>query len=279
VHPKSPLEELARLAASDLGVFSTRDTDRLKISRKQLRTMRRVGIAELVLPGVYRMTAVEPSNAQRLRAALKWGGHDAAAAGQSAGETYGLEGVLTPVPEIVVPRARRARHVGDVIVHRTVNPAALMIREHRGIRVTGVEATLLSLASLLGDEAFEVACEDARRRRLTSVPALYAYLDRFGASGRDGVRPLRALLQELDPVHPSRSTLEVKTRRLLVAAGITHFTREFPLAWNGRTYYFDFGSHLSASFSRRTVGVGTTIHATTSTTTKSGVSRHVMVTG
>jgi hypothetical protein len=52
---------------------------------------------------------------------------------------------------------------------------------------------------------------------------------------------MRALLDELDPVHPSRSTLEVKTRRLLVANGITDFVREFPLEWEGRTYYYDFG--------------------------------------
>ncbi|MGQ0825486.1 MAG: hypothetical protein ACT4OX_10755 [Actinomycetota bacterium] len=52
--------------------------------------------------------------------------------------------------------------------------------------------------------------------------------------------PLRQLLDELDPETPSRSTLEVKTRRLLVASGITDFVREFPLEWSGRSYYFDF---------------------------------------
>jgi very-short-patch-repair endonuclease len=51
---------------------------------------------------------------------------------------------------------------------------------------------------------------------------------------------MRSLLNQLDPKHPSRSTLEVKTRRLLVAHGITNFVREFPLDWNGRTYRFDF---------------------------------------
>src|SRR5205814_2663811 len=90
------------------------------------------------------------------------------------------------------------------------------------------------------DEALEIACEDARRRRLTSVPALHAYLARFGRTGRPGVGALRGLLRALDPMHPSRSTLEVKTRRLLVAAGHTGFVREFPLAWNRRTYFFDF---------------------------------------
>jgi very-short-patch-repair endonuclease len=111
----------------------------------------------------------------------------------------------------------------------------------RGIAVTGVEATLLALAHILDNEAFEVACEDARRRQLTTVPALHAYLDRFGRRGRPGVAPMRRLLRELDPHHPSRSTLEVKTRRLLVAHGITDFVREYPLDWKGRTYFFDFG--------------------------------------
>jgi hypothetical protein len=103
-----------------------------------------------------------------------------------------------------------------------------------------VEATLLRLAHLLDDEAFEVACEDARRRRLTSVPALRAYLDRHGRKGRPGVGAMRGLLEQLDPAHPANSTLEVKVRRLLVAREMTDFVRELPLSWNGRTYRFDF---------------------------------------
>ena len=51
---------------------------------------------------------------------------------------------------------------------------------------------------------------------------------------------MRNLLDELDPVHAARSTLEVKTRRLLVANRITGFVREFPLEWNGRRHVFDF---------------------------------------
>ena len=99
---------------------------------------------------------------------------------------------------------------------------------------------MLWLAHELDEEALEIACEDARRRRLTSVPALRAYLDRYGRRGRPGVAALRRLLDQLDPEHPARSTLEVLTRRLLVAHGITDFVREFPLDWNGRAYHFDF---------------------------------------
>ena len=52
----------------------------------------------------------------------------------------------------------------------------------------------------------------------------------------------RAPPPELDPEHPARSTLEVRTRRLLLVHGLHDFVREFPLQWNGRTYRYDFAS-------------------------------------
>jgi len=81
------------------------------------------------------------------------------------------------------------------------------------------------------------------RGRLTSAAALRSYVDRHGR-GVAAVAVVRGLLDQLDPVHPARSTLEVKTRRLLVAHGATDFVREFPLEWNGRTYRFDFAFPL-----------------------------------
>jgi very-short-patch-repair endonuclease len=151
---------------------------------------------------------------------------------------YGLEGVDTDVPEIALPYGIRGRSPDIVVRHGT--RAAFMTRRVRNLAVTGPEYTLLWLAHSLDDVAFEIACEDARRRRLTSVAALRAYLERHGQRGRPGVAALRRLLAELDPDHAARSTLEVMTRRLLVGHGITGFVREFPLVWEGRTYRYDF---------------------------------------
>ena len=230
---------LSHLSARSLGTFRGRAATKLGLTRKQLAALRTAGVIERVLPDTYRMTVVARSSEQSLRAALLWAGPDAVAAGRSAGATYGLEGVRAQRPEIVVPRSIRLR-ARDVIVHQTDDRAALMIRRRHGIRVTGMEPTLVSLAASLESEAFEIACEDARRRKLTSVSSLRAYLERFGRAGRPGVAALRHVIDELDPIHPARSTLEVKTRRLLVAHGLTGFVREFPLAWQGRTYRFDF---------------------------------------
>ncbi len=229
-----PKEALGRL--SKVRIFRGQEAVHLGISRKELTALVKAGVVVRELPDTYRMAALPRTNEIALRAALLWAGDDAAGAGESAGEVYRLEGVRAARPEIASSRDLRSP---DVITHRC-DPAAIMIRTVRGIRVTGVEPTLVALAASLDAEAFEIACEDARRRQLTSVPALRAYLRRYGKAGRPGVGSLRSLLDELDPVHPSRSTLEVKTRRLLVANGITDFVREFPLQWNGKTYFFDF---------------------------------------
>lgn len=234
---------LSRFAADSRGVFTGDDALALDITRKQLWSLHRAGVIQRVFPDVYRLTAVATSNEQSLRAALRWGGDESAAAGRSGGEWYQLEGVHAIRPEILGPRNNK--RCPAIIVHRPVDIKPFMIRTHRGLRVTGVEATLLALAAALEDEAFEIACEDARRRQLTSVPSLRAYLQRYGKAGRPGVSAMRALLKQLDPKHPSRSTLEVKTRRLLVANGITGFVREFPLAWKGKTYFFDFALRRS----------------------------------
>jgi hypothetical protein len=235
----APLATLSRLGERSAGVFRGRVAAAAGVSRKQLSTLRSNGVIERVLPDTYRIVAVARSSEQSLRAALAWGGDRAAADGRSAAEVYRLEGVRAPQPEIVLPRSVRGTAKGVNVRHVT-DLRCLMIRTVRGIPVTGVECTLVALAHLLDGEAFEIACEDARRRRLTSIPAVRAYLDRFGRSGRPGVAAMRRLLDELDPAHPANSTLEVKTRRLLVQHGLTDFVREFPLEWNGRTYRYDF---------------------------------------
>ena len=235
---ESPVAVLSKLSKRSCGVFRGEAANAAGVSPTQLARLATEGVIERLLPNTYRMVAVHPSSEQRLRAALLWAGERAAAAGRSAGERYRLEGVRAGRPEIVVPNRTRGRTTFATVSHGDAR--ALMIRDVDGVPTTGVEATLLHLIRILDDEAFEIACEDARRRRLTSMPALRRYLERHARRGRPGITALRHVLDELDPQQPARSTLEVKTRRLLVAHGINDFVREFPLSWNGRTYRFDF---------------------------------------
>ena len=235
---ESVVARLSTLGAATCGVFRSEAASAADVSATQLARLARDGVVERLLPNTYRMTAVPRSADQSLHAALLWAGDEAAAAGRSAGARYRLEGVRASIPEIAVPHRTRARTSFAVVHHGDLR--ALMIRNVRGMRTTGIEAPLLRLAHLLDEQAFEIACEDARRRMLTSIPALRRYLERHARRGRPGVSALRRALDSLDPEHPARSTLEVMTRRLLAAHEFTHYVRELPLTWNGRTYRYDF---------------------------------------
>jgi very-short-patch-repair endonuclease len=232
------MARLSNLAEPSGGVFRGEAANAMGVSATQLARLAHEGVIERLLPNTFRLVAVQRSSEQRMHAALLWAGDRAAVGGRSAAERYGLEGVHATKPEIVVPHRTRARTNFATVSHGDAR--ALMIRTVRGLPTTGVEATLLRLTHLLDDEAFEIACEDARRRRLTSIPALERYLERHARRGRPGVSALRRTVDELDPDHPARSTLEVMTRRLLVAHDMGTFVRELPLSWNGRTYRYDF---------------------------------------
>jgi very-short-patch-repair endonuclease len=240
MHNESPIAAITWMTVNTSGVLSGGEAVRRGVSRKQLQRLCQDGFLERVLPDTYRVVAVASTAEQRLRAALLWAGPRAAGWCRSAGMIYRLEEVVARSAEIVVPDSRGCRPPSGIVVRRSNDREALMIRQVRGFPVTGVEATLVALASRLDATQLEVACEDARRRRLTTVPAMRAYLDRHGRSGRSGSAALKQLLCDLDPEHPSRSKLEVLTRRLLAANGLGGFTRELRLEWNGRAYYFDF---------------------------------------
>jgi very-short-patch-repair endonuclease len=233
------LAALARLTEHRQGVFGRHDARSVGITDNQLVAMARQGLIVRKHRGVYCLAGVRPTPEQGLHAALSWAGTAAAAAGRSAARLYRLDGIAVVRPEIVVPSTKRLRS-NSVTVFRARDRRALMIRNVDGIPTTGVEATLLLLAHLVDAETLEVACEDARRRRLTSMAALGAYLDRWQQRGRPGLVNLRALLSELDPQHPARSKLEVLTRRLLVAHGLGGFVRELPLPAGERRFAYDF---------------------------------------
>jgi hypothetical protein len=98
---ESPVAIVSRICRGSRGVFPGRAAVEAGLWRNQLLWMHKQGIVERVFPDTYRLTAVEPSHEQTLRAALLWAGDSAAAAGRSAAVVYGLEGVRPGVPQIV----------------------------------------------------------------------------------------------------------------------------------------------------------------------------------
>ncbi len=121
---ESAVAALSRLSAPCRGAFHGSAAVEVGVTRKQLADLRSAGVIEREFPDTYRMTAVIRSPEQRLRVALLWAGDGAAAAGRSAGELSGLEGVHAAMPEIVVPRSSRIRS-SEVVIHRSdLRPAS-----------------------------------------------------------------------------------------------------------------------------------------------------------
>ncbi|HEY1738213.1 MAG TPA: type IV toxin-antitoxin system AbiEi family antitoxin domain-containing protein [Acidimicrobiia bacterium] len=158
---------LAGLSSTTSGVFRGAAAVAAGVSRRQLVDLCTEGAIERVLPDTYRLTAVPRSRRQRLDAALIWAGEASVAEGRSAGGVYGLEAVRAERPEVSVPRNVMRRHA-SVSVSRTDRRDALMIRRFDGVRVTGVEATIVRLAHLLTDEALEIACRNGVCLRATA---------------------------------------------------------------------------------------------------------------
>jgi len=140
VAPKSAAALVSEPAANAAGAFSGAHAVRLGVSRDQLAQLRAQGVIERALPDTYTLTAVRPSDAQRLWAALLWAGDGAAAAGRSEALVYGLEG-RHRVPRLSSsdPGARATWRNGTCTTRDT---ESLMLRTHRGVRVTGPDDPL-----------------------------------------------------------------------------------------------------------------------------------------
>ncbi|HEY8057129.1 MAG TPA: hypothetical protein VID94_00190 [Acidimicrobiales bacterium] len=140
---------------------------------------------------------------------------------RSAAVLWGLDGFRQGRPEITVPRHRRIQHE-DLRVHESSQFDARLGRTQRhGIDVTGIDRTLLDIASLVDIHRLLLAVDESRRRKLTSWPSLFETLVRHSAPGRNGTGMLRALLAEKygEPAVPD-SAFERMVERLLLDAGL-----------------------------------------------------------
>ena len=209
---------------------------------------------------------------QRLRAALLWAGADAAAAGRSAGEVYGLEGVRAHMPEIVVRRyesaAPRRRHRAP----RTAIEQALMVRRHRGIPVTGVGADARGAGGCArrrgvrdrvrgrAPAAAHLGSGTRTRISIGSAEPVGRESARFAAAARRARSdaPVAVDARGQDPAAARRRTASPTSCASSRSSGTVA-----PTSSTSR-------STAAARSSRPTVAAGTTTRPTTNTTTRSG---------
>jgi hypothetical protein len=79
-----------------------------------------------------------------------------------------------------------------IVVHRVTMLEGRDLRWFEGIRITNAARTLFDLAGSLDADSFDLALDDARRRRLIAERPLREVLDRLSARGRAGSKLLKS---------------------------------------------------------------------------------------
>jgi very-short-patch-repair endonuclease len=172
-------------------------------------------------PGVYFVDDRPFSTAALIRAAVWSYGPHAAASGLAAAWWHGILGRDPDIVEVTVPRNSNGRkHPGSTVRRRDLKPVDIV--EHKGLRVTALDLTVVEAAARRGGGAKVV---DTALQRHTVLPQLWRAHVRN--KGRYGSPRARILLQGAD--EGTRSAAERLFARLLKSAGITGWTANHPV--------------------------------------------------
>lgn len=190
----------------------------------------RSGALVRMLPGVHRRREVEETFPLRIAAIALWQ-PDAIILGAAAARC-----VWWPEREVerIDVACRNPRALAPWLRARRRTVPLELVREQDGIRVAGVEHSILDL-SAQGDE--NAICEGLRRG-VTSVERLERAAARLPA-GERGARTRSTLLK--DSRDSPWSPLERRAHAQLRDAGITGWRANLRVEVNGRTYFLDAG--------------------------------------
>jgi very-short-patch-repair endonuclease len=191
------------------------------------------------MPGVYGVAGAPPSWQQTLLAVCLWGGK-AVASHRSAAALWQLRGFAPGPLEITTPKQNR-RHENLTVHRSTVERRFTCVRD--GIPTTTVARTLCDLAAILDRETLRLVRDDALRRRLVSAWQLRWAVRALRAPGREGIRALAALLDEMGPDSgPSASEFQRDVREKLRKADLLqYFIEEQEVTVDGKQFRTDFG--------------------------------------
>jgi hypothetical protein len=145
---------------------------------------------------------------------------------------------------VTVPRQGAPRRGRLSTIHYQQDLSADHLMILRGIPVTSPALTVFHLASMLSINRTARACDNGWSMRLFDGLDLHHLLKVLGASGRNGIGTMRAILKDRPPEYvPPQSGLEARYCQLVVEDGMPEPERQvniFGRRWIGRA---DFRFH------------------------------------
>jgi hypothetical protein len=243
--------EVARAASRTHGVVTRAQLLAAGSTRHQIQ--RALDTEELIgaYSGVYRATSAPRTWHQRLMVAVLAAGAGALASHRSAAALWGLDGSTTGIPEVVAPRHLRSWAVDLGRCHESKDLHLAEPTERAGIPCTGLVRTLVDLGAVVHEVLLQQTIDDAIRRSMCTWDDLLHALAMHSRQGRNGVGPLRAILEECYGQGVPDSNFNRLVERLLVASGLPQPTIEHVVRdANGREI-----GRLDLAFEPQKVGV------------------------
>lgn len=233
-------QKLSLIAARQHGLITLPDAHEAGLSRGRLRQRVHTGEWVRVERGVYRVGGAPTTWASRVQMRLLAAGEGALASHRAAAHLWELELAGTPLPELAMPRNHRYRRDG-VIVHESLDLHLASSRRRNGIPVTGLKRTLLDLGAVVPQAIVLDAIDVARRKYRVSWDELLHTVAIHSRQGRDGIGPLRGIL---DTHYRERaitdSRFERLVQRLLASHGMLPPSAQFEVVVRGQVFRTDF---------------------------------------
>jgi hypothetical protein len=201
-------------------------------TRQQVDRRLRSGLLARMYNSVYRLSSAPVTWRQSLLAACLAGGKPSAASCRAAAKISDLPGG-EEVLEITSPRHRRAQY-GGVVAHesRFLEERDVVVID--GIPVTRTARTICDLAGLvelglLDRTTLDLALQEAVRRNLVDVAAVWREHERLGSTFRLGGAVMLSALHDFVP--PARRTESVGESKVLLLLRRNDFPEPVSQYW------------------------------------------------
>jgi very-short-patch-repair endonuclease len=156
---------------------------------------------------------------------------------RAAARLWSLGNIWTKdILEVSTTSAARHR-LRDVVIHKSILPAHHMT-EHRGIRVTTLERTLVDLAATSHQKSIDFAIDQALSSRRTTIESLEDTLIDARRPGRPNILRVAELIEKRCE-HLSQSALQRKTAKWITSAGLPMPHHEFRVQTRWSPYDLD----------------------------------------
>ena len=236
------MEPLRALAARQHGLFTRSQAREAGFDRKALRRRVRDGYLTFLTPRVLRIGGAADSEWQTSMAGVLDVGLDAVASHLTAASLWGVPHLPRSPIDVSIERVARRNLAAVKVHHLTVIPPDQRVLVH-DIPVTAPPLTVLLIAGRDGPDRAAQVLDHFLANGDTDVEEVDGVVSRLSKQGRDGLRPVRKLLNDrADHQAPAESNNERRFLYLAREAGFTALERQVNVGiahWIGRVDFME----------------------------------------